>query len=126
VPTGLPEGFALYGSRGSLNGGTLAGDGGEREELAARFAREADAATRERFFPRGITDTFALAYLDWFRAIRAGGQPEMSGEEGLRDLATAYAILESSALGGAPVAVDAVLSGEVAAYQRPIDAHWGL
>lgn len=110
-PTALPGGIALYGTR---------------EELAARFAREADNATREHFFPRGLTDTFALAYLDWFNAIRAGTQPEMSGAEGLRDLATAYAILESSALGGAPIAVDAVLAGEVDAYQRPIDQHWGL
>lgn len=125
-PTGLPEGTALYGSRGCIKGTTLIGDDGAREELAARFAREADAATRDHFFPHGLTDTFALPYLDWLRAIRTGGQPEMSGEEGLRDLATAYTILESSELGGAPVAVEDVLSGKVAAYQRPIDAHYGL
>lgn len=125
-PTGLPEGIALYGSRGCIKGSTIIGDDGVREELAARFAREADDATREHFFPHGLTDTFALAYLDWFNAIRTGTQPEMSGVEGLRDLATAYAILESSELGGAPVAVDAVLAGKVAAYQRPMDRHWGL
>lgn len=125
-PTGLPEGLALYGTRGCLKGGTLIGDDGAREELTDRFAREGDAATRDRFFPHGLTDTFALAYLDWFRAIRVGGQPEMNGEEGLRDLATAYAILESSERGGAPVAIDAVLSGEIEDYQRPINAHYGL
>lgn len=125
-PTGLPEGSALYGTRGCIKGTTLIGDDGAREALADRFAREASAADRERFFPRGLTDSFALAYLDWLRAIRAGGQPEMDGEEGLRDLATAFAILESSELGGAPVAVDDVLSGAIDTYQRPIDAHYGL
>jgi predicted dehydrogenase len=125
-PTGLPEGSAFYGTRGCIKGATLIGDDGTREELAARFAREADQATRERFFPHGLTDSFALPYLDWFRAIRVGGQPEMSGEEGLRDLATAFAILESSELGGAPVSVEEVLAGKVDAYQRPIDTHYGL
>jgi predicted dehydrogenase len=63
--------------------------------------------------------------LDWLRAIRAGDQPEANGEEGLRDLATAYAILEAAAA-GRPIAVADVLAGRLATYQRPIDAHYGL
>jgi 1,5-anhydro-D-fructose reductase (1,5-anhydro-D-mannitol-forming) len=124
-PTGLPEGLALYGTRGCLKGLTLVRDGGERVDLRDLFAREADAATRERFFPHGLTDTFALGMLDWLRAIRAGDQPEANGEEGLRDLATAYAILEAAAA-GRPIAVADVLAGRLATYQRPIDAHYGL
>jgi predicted dehydrogenase len=124
-PTGLPDGMTIYGSRGCLKGLTLVRDGGERVEVRDLFARDAGAETRQRFFPHGLTDTFALGYLDWFRAIRAGQSPEMSGDEGLRDLATAFAIMESATAGG-PVRVADVLAGRVNAYQRDIDAHYGL
>jgi predicted dehydrogenase len=117
--------MVIYGDRGSLHGQTLVRDDGTREELADLFAREADAATQERFSPHGLTDSFALAQLDWMRAIRAGGQPEMDGVEGVRDLATAYAMLESSVAGRA-VAVEEVLSGKVRAYQEGIDEFYGL
>lgn len=116
-PTGLPGGLTIYGSRGCLKGTTLIRDDGSREEAPDIFAREADPEERERFFPYGVTDPFALAYLDWLRAIRADAQPETSGREGLRDLAAAFAIMES-ATAGAPVSVDDVLAGAVEAYQR--------
>lgn len=125
APTGLPDGLTLYGDRGCLRGTTLVRDGGEEVEARTLFEAEADAATRERFFPHGLTDSFAVLILDWLRAIRRGGQPETSGMEGLRDLAAAFAMLESSAVGG-PVRVTDVLEGRVRAYQEPIDAHYGL
>ena len=124
-PTGLPEGMAVYGSRGCLKGMTLVHDSGERTEAPAIFERQASDEVRKRFFPLGLTDSFALGYLDWFTAIRAGSQPEMSGMEGLRDLATAFSIMESATDGG-PVKVADVLAGRVDAYQREIDAHYGL
>ena len=125
APIGLPGGLAIYGDRGCIQGQTLIRDDGTRTALADLFDREADAATRDHFFPHGLTDTFALCQLGWLRAIRAGTQPEMDGQQGQRDLATAYAILESS-LAGRSIAVDDVLSGHVRAYQEPIDAHYGL
>lgn len=124
-PTSLPEGMIVYGERGCLKGTRLIRDGGAPVEAADLFAREAEAGLRERYFPHGLTDTFALGFLDWLRAIRAGGQPETSGREGLRDLATAFAIMESATAGG-PVRVEDVLAGRVAAYQQEIDAHYGL
>jgi 1,5-anhydro-D-fructose reductase (1,5-anhydro-D-mannitol-forming) len=45
--------------------------------------------------------------------------------EGLLDLAAAFAILESSAL-GRTVSLREVLDGSADAYQRPIDEHYGL
>ena len=63
---------------------------------------------------------------DWLRGIEAGGRPpETSGEEGLRDLAAAYAILES-AVAGRALRLEEVLSGAADAYQRCIDRHYGL
>ena len=125
APVALPGGMAIYGSRGCLHGTTLIRDDGSRTELADLFAHEATAAERDAAMPHGVTDPFGLAYLDWLRAIRAGRQPETSGAEGLRDLATAFAISESAAAGHL-VAVADVLSGAVDGYQREIDAYYGL
>ena len=124
-PSSLPAGRVIYGSRGSLQGDTLYGDGQAPVSAAALFAAEADPATRERLFPFGLQDTFALGALDFLRAIAAGGDPEASGREGLFDLAAAFAICESGAL-GRPVAVADVLSGAVGEYQAEIDRHYGL
>jgi predicted dehydrogenase len=123
--TALPDGITVYGSKGVLKGMTLVRDDGERVDVRALFAREATAADKEQLFPLGLTDTFALGYLDWLRAIRAGRDPEASGTEGLRDLATAYAILESAAAGTSVTVAD-VLAGHVNAYQQPIDDYYGL
>jgi predicted dehydrogenase len=124
-PTGLPEGAAIYGERGCLKGTTLIRDGGEQIDLRALFNAEATPEARDAYFPRGITDTFGLAYRDWLDAIATGRQPEMNGREGLLDLATAFAIMESATARG-PVAVTDVLSGRVDRYQRAINEHYGL
>lgn len=125
APTGLPGGLTLYGTRGSLQGTTLTSDDGTVAELADLFARDATDDEREAAFPRGVRDSFGLAYLDWARAIRHGGQPETSGADALKDLATAFAICEA-AHARRPVRVADVLSGSVRAYQQPIDQHYGL
>jgi predicted dehydrogenase len=124
-PTSLPEGRVVYGSKGVLKGTAFVKDGGERAELRDIFAANGSAEERQRFFPHGLTDTFALGYLDWLTAIRAGAQPEMSGMEGLRDLATAFSIMESATAHG-PVKVADVLEGRVDAYQREIDEYHKL
>ena len=75
-PTGLPEGLALYGTRGCLKGLTLMRDGGERVELRGSLCARGRRRHAGALLPHGLTDSFALAYLDWLRAIRAGDQPE--------------------------------------------------
>lgn len=124
-PTGLPGGLTLYGTRGCLKGTTFVSDDGSHEEVADIFAQEATDEEIERYFPMGVTDAFGLTYLDWLNAIANGSQPETSGADALRDLATAFAIMES-ATARRPVAVEDVLAGTVNAYQQPIDAHYGL
>ncbi len=124
-PTGLPGGTTIYGTRGCLKGSTIVRDGGMLVELGELFQRESSNEERDRFFPRGISDPFALAYRDWLDAIAAGRQPEMNGREALRDLATAFSIMES-ATAKVPVLVEDVLSGKIDAYQQSINAHYGL
>lgn len=124
--TAFDGGGAVYGSRGCIKGDRLLEDGAPERSLAKAFSEEADAALRDDWFPRGITDAFALELLEFFGAIEAGRQPETSGEEGLRDLAVCMAILESSTAGGAPVQVADVEACRVEAYQERINRHWHI
>jgi hypothetical protein len=72
-----------------------------------------------------VTDAFGLELLDFLCAVDAGGAMEASGDEGLRDLACSMAVLESSTT-GCRVRFSDVLEGRVDAYQREIDAHYGI
>ncbi|MBM4084350.1 MAG: Gfo/Idh/MocA family oxidoreductase [Planctomycetes bacterium] len=58
---------------------------------------------------------------DFFTALRTGQSPEADGAAGLRSVAIIYAMLES-ALAGAAVKLDDVLSGKVHAYQDKVEA----
>lgn len=124
-PLTIPGAPAVYGSEGCIKGDEIIHDDGMRESLSARFEAELDPDDREHFFPHGLSEGFVLQQLDWLRAIERGTDPETSGEEGLRDIAAAYAILES-AEACRRVTLGEVLSGEVRAYQAEIDEHYGL
>lgn len=121
----VPGAPAFYGSEGCVKGGELIDDKGNREPLLDRFERDLSANEREQFFPLGLTDAYAIQQLDWLRAIEAGTDPETSGREGLHDLACAFAMLESSAL-GRRVTLQEMLSSEVSGYLDEIDEHYGL
>lgn len=125
APLAIPGSPVLFGSSGSIAAGEIVHDDGARASLEQTFEQGLSATEREQFFPMGLRDPFAIQNLDWLRAIEQGRDPETSGREGLRDLACAFAMLESSAL-GRPVSVDDILSHTVDQYQRPIDAHYGL
>lgn len=116
---------AIIGSTGAIRGGQIVLADSERLPLEETFEQRMTSAEREQFFPLGLTDPCAIQNLDWLRAIERGTDPETSGEEGLRDLACAFAILESSAL-GCTVTQQGVLDGAVDAYQRDIDDYYGL
>lgn len=116
---------AFVGTRAAIRGDQLVHADGTRESLVARFERDMSDAERQQFFPHGLRDAAAISQYDWLSAIEKGTDPETSGVEGLRDLAAAYAILESN-MAGRAVTLDEVLSGAVDAYQRPIDQHYGL
>lgn len=125
APIEIPGSPALFGATGSIANGEIVRDDGTRQALLPLFEQSLTSSEREQFYPEGLRDPFAIQNLDWLRAIDQGRDPETSGAEGLRDLACAYAILESSALGRA-VSLDEVLSHSVDSYQRPIDEHYGL
>jgi 1,5-anhydro-D-fructose reductase (1,5-anhydro-D-mannitol-forming) len=120
-PTVIQPGPVLYTTRCRVAGDHVHWDDGRVEKLSDLYAAHVATEQKESDFPRGIVDEFALTQMDWLKAITGGCDPETSGQSGLRDLAAAFAILESSE-SGQVVNVDDVLEGRVANYQRKIEA----
>lgn len=121
----VPDAPAFFGSEGAILGGELVSEQNVRAPLIDYFHEHLSADERATFFPLELTDPFAIQQLDWLQAIEAGTDPETSGEEGLRDLACAFGMLESSTL-GRRVTLAEMLDGQAATYQAEIDAHYGL
>jgi hypothetical protein len=67
----------------------------------------------------------ALEYHELGACVATGAQPEVTGYEGMADLALTYAPFESGVL-GRPVTLDEVMAGRVDQYQREIDVALGL
>ena len=118
-------GPVLYGSKGRVLGDTLTLDDGSTHDIATIYKERCDPERKEQDFPRGMSDEFGIAQLDWIRAIEEGRDPQTSGREGLADLAGAFAILESDLAGGR-VTVDEVINGHVSDYQIPIKEYYQL
>ena len=123
--TGFEGGGAIYGQRGCLKGGQVFVDGHPPVKTLDLFREQAEAGSQSRFFPRGITDGFALELGEFLTAVEQGRQPETNGLEGLRDIAPGLAILESSVL-NRPVKLSDVEACQIETYQKDINAHWGI
>jgi predicted dehydrogenase len=125
APTLWGEGTVWYGSRGRVGGSRAMVEGQPPCELADLYTRQAPPTVQAKHFPLGLTNSFALSQHDWLEAIRHRREPETSGREGLRDLAAAYAILES-ARARRTVEVAEVLDGTLRDFQRPLDEYYGI
>jgi predicted dehydrogenase len=119
-----PTGPILYGTKGCIKGEAVMLDGQAPTTLDEYF-RLHDDGKAERLFPLGMSDAFGLLIGDWLRSIREGRPAETNGEEGLRDLAASFAIMEASEARRS-VMLDEVLDGRVDGYQRELDQHYGL
>ena len=119
------QGFVFHPFQGG--GQAVLADGTEvsGQQIEQAYLDSLDQAQRDRLFPYGSTDGFAIEVWDFARAIRTGDGPEMDGEAGLRAKALCEACYES-ATAGSPVKYADVLRGTVNAYQEPIDAFWGI
>jgi 1,5-anhydro-D-fructose reductase (1,5-anhydro-D-mannitol-forming) len=122
--SGLDASPVIYGTGGCIKGDAVINDEGRLGTTSELLAR-APGEVLERFFPAGVRDSFALELLDFTRACLTGSEMEASADEGVLDLAMAYAVLESSQRDG-PVRVDDVMSGVVDGYQAEINAHYHL
>ncbi len=124
-PLPIERGPAFFGSKGCVQAGRMTLDDGTSDDLLDVFNREADESYTDSIFPQGVRDPFAVLQWDWLKAIGREKTLETAGDEGLRDLAAAYAILESSEAGRS-VSLSEMLASSVDGYQREIDAHYGL
>lgn len=125
APTVVGEGPVFYGTKGRVTGDRLSLDGGIEHSLEELYERFCSPAQKKKDSPMGLSNDFSLSQHDWMEAIRKGQLPETSGQEGLIDLACAYAIVESAKAGRA-VNIEEVLDGELREYQKPIDEHFGI
>ena len=93
-------------------------------DTAALFGNERPAGYDFDFV---TTDRKLLAveYAELAHCVRTGTQPEVDGAAGRAAVALILRLFESQ-VAGRPVTLAEVLSGEVDAYQREIDAHYGL
>jgi hypothetical protein len=76
-------------------------------------------------FPSTDRKLIALEYAELARCIRTGAMPEVDGAVARRAVALVYALFESQ-LANRPVSIDEIESGDLDAYQREIDEHYGL
>ena len=118
-------GPVLYGSKGRVLGDTLTLDDGSTHDIATLYRERCNPERKEIEFPRGMTNEFGIAQLDWIQAIENGKDPLTSGRAGLADLAAAFAILESD-LAGRRMTVEEVINGDVSDYQIPIKEYYHL
>ncbi len=115
----------IYGTKGSIKGNTLTLDDGTKEDITKLFEKRAKKEAKENFFPYGIKDAMALETLEFLRAIKERREMETSGKEGLRDLAAAYALIESS-IARKSINVDDIESGKISQYEEEINKHYGI
>jgi len=124
-PTICGPGPVVFTTKGQLRANTFTDDTGSESSLAELYEQHIPGEQRELEIPFGLEDSFALTQLDWLNAIREKRAPIVDGQEGMRDLACAWAVLESSRA-GRRMTLEEILSGEVATVQREIAPHFGL
>lgn len=124
-PTTLGPGPIVYTDAGRFAGPVYTPQGKERQSVETIYSQAISESDREADFPRGLTNGFALTQLDWLRAIRDSRDPVVSGREGLRDLACAWGVLEST-LARRQVTLEEILSGQLNQAQREVAQEFGL
>jgi predicted dehydrogenase len=123
-PIGIPF-FTLYGTKGCISGNMIIMNDGTKIVLQKLFEEEASKDVKEKYFPYGIKDPMALETLDFIKAVEEGKDMETSGKEGLKDLAAAFAMLESSLL-KRPVKVKEVEEGKLSNYEKEINEYYKI
>lgn len=122
--------FTVYGSKGCIKGGSeIILNDGTKTQLGPLFDVVATTMEKEKFFPLGISDPpvgpMALETLDFLMGIKEGRDMETNGEEGWKDLAAAYAILESAKT-KATVKVKDVETGRLSSYEDEINTYHNI
>ena len=113
----------IYGSKGCIEGRRLRIQKGVRIEevdVVREIMEQIDESRREEWFPRGITNTFAIELYDFYKAVVERREPEVGGREAYKDMAIPLAILESATI-GEPVRIRDVEELKIEEYQGVIN-----
>ncbi|HEV2124353.1 MAG TPA: Gfo/Idh/MocA family oxidoreductase, partial [Chloroflexota bacterium] len=92
---------AFHGPRIESKVVMLDGTSTPLETYYQEYLESLGEAGRQRVFPHGLTDGFALEVYDFLTSIRDKHPPEIDGEAGLKAKAIALTIYESSVIGQA-------------------------
>ncbi len=96
------------------------------EDIEVQYAASLSEEEKARLFPYEITDGITIECWDFIEAVAEGRDPEIGAEEALQAKSLCFALYESAHAGGEPTSVEAVKSGEISAYQDPIDEYWRI
>ena len=116
---------ADFGAKGALQDTSITLEEALVYAIQDEYLAALSEADKERLFPYGTTDGFAVEVWNFCHSIANGRRPEMDGHDGLRAKALCEACYES-ATAGRPVKYADVLEGRIDAYQQPIDSFWGI
>ena len=124
----------IYGDKGSLrwdkdiilDGITLRG--GEKipfEKLQSDFMASLSDEEREKLFPRGITDAEAIELKEFFDAVQGKGEIEVTGKEGMKDVAICMALYESAWF-EREIKIADIENCKIEGYQKELNKDVGL
>jgi len=133
VAPGKQLGFrVIYGSKGAIDYSGLYIQKEEEKveaksmgDLVGEMLRALDPRVKERWFPKGVTDTVATELYDFYEAVVSRGKPEVDGVEAYKDMAIPLAFYESAKL-GKPVRVRDVEELRVEEYQAEVNERLGI
>jgi len=116
----------IYGSKGALSDDEMQIE--EEGEVKMRplnslinyMQGKISSDLLEKFFPRGITNTFAIELYDYYDSIMNRRRPEVDGIEAYKDMAIPLGFYESAKL-NTPVKVKDVEELRVEEYQKEIN-----
>jgi predicted dehydrogenase len=118
----------VYGEEGSLD--LSAGLKTRKQELKVdelvyEFMNTISKDEKERFFPRGVTDSFATELKEFIDAALHGNPMETSGEDQYKSLAVCFGVYESAAT-NQPVRIKDIEDLKIEAYQRDLNEGLGV
>ena len=121
----LPGGTVFYGDLGCIQGRDIVSNHEGTIPLLSTFVDKIAPGELHAMFPGGVENVFALELREFLNAIRDNRQIETSCDEGLKSVAMAFAVIESS-LRREAIAYDDVLNCRIETYQRFINDHLGI
>lgn len=118
----------LYGTKGSIRWGEgvhTRSKSMTMDELVQLYVDSVSQEEKERWFPMGVTDTFATELHEFAEAVLHGGPLEIDGTQGMKAEAICLALYESAEL-NCPVEIGKVENCEVENYQQRLNDMVGL